>query len=177
MGCRDGAHLDLFSRPSALRIGQDRCFVHRLACCQSHGATCVELQNLVSSDLQRHPAQLGRLAPAPTVQDHRQGQHASNLIPIATSPRKMTQIRPTVLRSNTNRCRHHKPPVACNLSLATTNKKTTALGIPNLSRAQGTARQGVKRAVNRLMADGSRAILGIHAPQCARDLPVICSGD
>src|SRR3546814_3968687 len=56
-----------------------------------------------------------RFAAAAAVQDQCNSQQASDLIRIATSSRKLAQIRRCVVRSNPNRCCHRKPPSARNV--------------------------------------------------------------
>ena len=108
-------HLDDLGKPRALLIVQDRSPPRSLARCQTIGTSLVKAQNPVAHDLQRHAGNLRRFATAPAVQDQCNSQQTPDLIGIATSSRKPMQIRRCVVRSNPNRCRHRKPPCACNV--------------------------------------------------------------
>jgi len=73
----------------------------------------IKAQDQVAHELQCHPGNLRRIAPASAIEDQRHRQQLPSLIWISASSRKPPQVVWCVISSNLNRCRHRKPPCAC----------------------------------------------------------------
>ena len=79
---RRRALLDDVDQSGALLIVEERRLHRRLAVHETFGPQRVEAQDPVADDLERHPADLGRLAARRAVVNRRQRQEATRLRPI-----------------------------------------------------------------------------------------------
>jgi hypothetical protein len=125
------AALDRRRQRRPVRVVQPGWLAGGLAVAQPARALGVEPQHPVADDLQRHPADPGRLGPRRPVVDRRQRQQPARLRGVLRPPRRGTQCRRVEVVPE--RDGHGEPP-----PFAISNQKTAARGIPSRVTASGT---------------------------------------